>query len=66
MRRRSGARVGVVLVAPPFGRRQVHAVTDLGTVVVKGTPGELLLYLFGRRDVAHVDLSGAEQALNAI
>lgn len=60
------ARVGVVLVAPRFGRRQVHAMTDLGTVVVKGTPGELLLYSFGRRDVAQVDLSGAEQALTAI
>ena len=60
------AQVGVVLVAPPFGRRQVHAMTDLGTVVVKGTPGELLLYSFGRRDVAQVDVSGAEQALTAI
>ncbi|MEO6144101.1 MAG: TIGR03085 family metal-binding protein [Dermatophilaceae bacterium] len=60
------ARVGVVLVAPRFGRRQVHAMTDLGTVVVKGAPGELLLYSFGRRDVAQVDVSGAEQALTAI
>ncbi len=60
------ARVGIVLVAPPFGRRQVHAMTDLGTVVVKGPPGELLLYSFGRRDVAQVDVSGAEQALAAI
>jgi uncharacterized protein (TIGR03085 family) len=60
------ARVGVVLVAPPYGRRQVHAVTDLGTVVVKGTPGDLLLYSFGRRGVARVDVSGPEEALAAI
>jgi uncharacterized protein (TIGR03085 family) len=61
---RSG--VGVVLVAPGYARRQVHALTDLGTVVLKGTPGELLLYSFGRRDVARVDVSGPEEALSAI
>ena len=60
------ARVGVVLVALPYGRRQVHAMTDLGTVVLKGTPGELLLYSFGRRDVAQVDVSGPQEALTAI
>lgn len=60
------AQVGVVLVAPPYGRRQVHAVTDLGTVVLKGRPGELLLFTFGRRDVAQVDMSGAKEALAAI
>ncbi len=60
------ARVGVVLVAPEYGRRQVHAMTDLGTVVLKGTPGELLLHSFGRRDVARVDVSGPEQAVTVI
>ena len=60
------ARVGIVLVAPSYGRRQVHAMTDLGTVVVKGTPGELLLYSFGRRAVAQVDISGPEEATTAI
>jgi uncharacterized protein (TIGR03085 family) len=60
------ARVGVVLVAPSHGRRQVHAMTDLGTVVVTGTPGELLLYCMGRRGVALVDVSGPEEALTAI
>ena len=60
------ARVGVVLVALPYGRRQVHAMTGLGTVVVRGTPGELLLYSFGRRGVAQVDLSGPDEALSAI
>ena len=60
------SRVGVVLVAPSYGRRQVHAMTDLGTVVITGTPGELMLYAFGRRGVARVDLSGAEEGLVAI
>jgi len=60
------ARVGVVMVAPVHGRREVHAMTDLGTVVVTGTPGELLLYCIGRRGVALVDVSGPEQALGAI
>jgi len=61
---RSG--VGVVLVAPGYARRQVHAMTDLGTIVLKGTPGELLLYCIGRRRVALVDLSGPDEALSAI
>jgi len=60
------ARVGVVLVAPSYGKRQVHAMTNLGKVVITGTPGELLLYTFGRRVAAQVDLSGSEKALNAI
>jgi uncharacterized protein (TIGR03085 family) len=60
------AHVGVLLVAPSFGERQVHAETDLGTVVITGTPGELLLYSFGRRDTAQVDLSGSAEALTAI
>ncbi len=60
------SRVGVVLVAPTYGRMQVHALTDLGTVVVKGAPGELLLYSFGRRGVAQVDVSGPQEALAAI
>ena len=57
------SRVGVILVAPTYGQRQVHPTTDRGTIEVTGTPGELLLYLFGRRGVAQVDISGAEDAL---
>ena len=64
--RYSRSRVGVVLVAPGHGRRQAHAMTGLGTVVVKGTPGELLLHSFGRRGVAKIDMSGPEEALSAI
>ncbi|HEY8820479.1 MAG TPA: TIGR03085 family metal-binding protein [Dermatophilaceae bacterium] len=60
------SRVGVVLVAPLHGRRQVHPMTELGTVVLTGTPGELLLHSFGRRGVAQVDVSGPEEAVAAI
>jgi uncharacterized protein (TIGR03085 family) len=60
------ARVGVLLVAPTYGERQVHATTDLGAVVITGAPAELLLYSFGRQRVAQVDLSGSEQALAAL
>jgi uncharacterized protein (TIGR03085 family) len=60
------SRVGVVLVAPSYGERQVHSETDSGTVTINGTPGELLLYSFGRRGVAQVDVSGTEEALATI
>jgi uncharacterized protein (TIGR03085 family) len=60
------ARVGVLLLAPGYGRRQLHAITELGTVVLEGSPGELLLHAFGRRDVARVDLSGPEEAVAAL
>jgi uncharacterized protein (TIGR03085 family) len=60
------ARVGVVLVAPAYGEQQVHNKTDAGTVTITGTPGELLLYSFGRKDVAQVDMSGSKESLAAI
>lgn len=58
--------VGVVLVAPSYGQRRVHTETDQGTVEITGTPGELLLYTFGRKNVAQVDVSGSEEARAAI
>jgi uncharacterized protein (TIGR03085 family) len=60
------ARMGVMLVAPTHGERQVHPATDLGTVVITGQPAELLLHSFGRRGVAQVDLSGSAEALSAL
>jgi hypothetical protein len=33
---------------------------------VAGPPGELLLYLFGRRDAARVDVTGPAEAIEAI
>jgi hypothetical protein len=35
-------------------------------VVITGPPGELLLYSFGRRGVAKVDISGSTEALAAV
>jgi uncharacterized protein (TIGR03085 family) len=60
------SRAGVELVAPEYGQRQVHATTDRGGVVITGTPGELLLYSFGRRGVAQVDITGSKEALAAL
>lgn len=60
------SKVGIVLVAPSFGERQVHSETDLGSVEISGTPGELLLYTYGRRDFAQVSVSGSDEALTAI
>lgn len=59
------SKVGVTLVAPSYGRRQAHAASDLGAVEVTGTPGELVLYAFGRRGVALVDVTGSEAAIAA-
>ena len=36
------------------------------TARIAGPPGELLLYLFGRRDAAHVEVSGPEAAVWAV
>ena len=33
---------------------------------ITGSPGELLLYLFGRQDAAHVEVSGPAAAVDAV
>jgi uncharacterized protein (TIGR03085 family) len=35
-------------------------------VKISGAPGELVLYLMGRKRAAHVELSGSEMAVNAL
>lgn len=63
--RRSG--VGVVLERA--GARRGHAVRvapGAPVVTVRGRPGELLLYAFGRRAVADVRLIGEPEALTAL
>jgi uncharacterized protein (TIGR03085 family) len=57
--------VGVVLVTPSHGRLQVRAATDLGTVVLRGEPGELVLLAANRRQVAQVEVSGPDEAVAA-
>jgi uncharacterized protein (TIGR03085 family) len=60
------SRVGITMVASSYGEREVRSATDLGAVVVAGAPGELLLFSYGRREVAQVDVSGSEEALAAV
>ncbi len=61
--RRSPA--GVVLVTPEHGRKAVHGPTKLGTVVLRGAPAEIVLFGFGRAEVADVDVEGEDEAVAA-
>lgn len=61
------APVGVVAVAPGFGRSAVRRPPrDSGTVVVTGTPLELLLHAFGRTGVALVEVEGTDADVAAL
>ncbi|MEO7060711.1 MAG: TIGR03085 family metal-binding protein [Lapillicoccus sp.] len=60
------ATVGVVLVAPGFGRFTAKGPRGAGTAVVTGSPGELSLFVAGRQRVADVALEGPEAAVAAI
>jgi len=59
------APVGVVLVTPDHGRKQLKGATAEGIVVLKGTPGELTLCVSGRQRVAQVGLEGPDEAMAA-
>jgi uncharacterized protein (TIGR03085 family) len=56
--------VGVDLVAPD--RAPIRARRRDPVVTIAGRPGEILLYLFGRRGAAHVDISGSPAACAAL
>jgi uncharacterized protein (TIGR03085 family) len=61
------APVGVVAVAPGHGRAAVRRPRpDSGTVVLRGTPLELLLHAFGRTEVAQVQVEGSDADLEAL
>ncbi len=60
------APTGVVVVAEGFGRAAVKGPGRRGTVVLRGRPGELLLFLFGRQEVADVAREGAAADLAAL
>lgn len=64
MYRRSPA--GVVLVAPGIGRHSAHLPDAHGTVVVRGAPAELVLWSYGRRDHALVEVEGAAADIEAL
>ncbi len=46
--------------------RAVRARRGEPTARIEGTPGELLLYLFGRQSAAQVEVSGADAAIEAV
>lgn len=52
------APTGVVLIAPGLGRYAAKLPDALGTVIVRGEPGELNLFAYGRIDAAEVSLEG--------
>jgi uncharacterized protein (TIGR03085 family) len=56
--------VGVVLVVPGGPRRQVRR--GAVSAVLTGQPTELLLYVYGRRSVARVDVGGPDDAVAAL
>lgn len=56
--------VGLTLDAGGVGgRKQVKAATRDGAVTLVGDPGEILLYAFGRGDVAQVRIEGELEAV---
>ena len=58
-----GVPAGVVLVAEGFGRHAAKKPTEVGTVVLRGTPGELTLFASGRSRVADVEVDGPPDAV---
>jgi uncharacterized protein (TIGR03085 family) len=59
------AKVGVGLTAVTPDGRSARVRRGEGEVVLRGTPAELFLWLFGRRDQAHVDIEGPPAARTA-
>ncbi|WP_256838327.1 TIGR03085 family metal-binding protein [Ornithinimicrobium faecis] len=57
---------GIVLVAPGHGRAAVKSPTGVGTAVLTGAPGELVMALFGRMRVAAVEVSSPAEAVSAL
>ena len=55
---------GLVLDAPSYGRASVRR--GHPEVVLRGAPGELLLFLTGRQQAARVDLEGPPEAVAAV
>jgi uncharacterized protein (TIGR03085 family) len=58
--------VGVVLVADGVGRRIARPPTALGNVAVRGGVAEVILWAFGRTEVATVKLVGPTPAVAAL
>ncbi|HEU4842113.1 MAG TPA: TIGR03085 family metal-binding protein [Ilumatobacteraceae bacterium] len=56
-------RAGVGLVAEPAGRSAVRLRRGEPAVTIRGPVGELVLYVYGRKDVAAVELDGPADAV---
>ena len=60
------APTGIVLIAEGRGRYAAKLPDARGTVVLRGRPGELLLFAYGRKEVAQVDLAGDADDIAAL
>ena len=57
---------GIVLIGEGQGRYAAKLPDQHGTVVLRGTPAELVLYAYGRKDVARVELEGDADDIAAL
>lgn len=57
---------GIVLRRPAGTTATAHQATELGSVTVTGEPAELMLFCFGRKTVARVELDGPEEAVERL
>jgi hypothetical protein len=56
---------GLELQWPEAGKT-VRARRGKPTARIAGPPGELMLYLFGRQDAAHIEVTGSAAAVEAV
>lgn len=57
---------GIVLIGEGHGRYAAKLPDEHGTVVLRGTPAELVLYAYGRTSVARVELGGDSADIAAL
>lgn len=57
---------GIVLIGEGQGRHAAKLPDQHGTVILRGTPAELVLYAYGRKDVARVELEGDADDIAAL
>ena len=57
---------GIVLIAEGQGRYAARLPDEHGTVVLRGTPAELVLYAYGRKSVARVEFEGDADDIAAL
>ncbi|WP_020144022.1 TIGR03085 family metal-binding protein [Terracoccus sp. 273MFTsu3.1] len=60
------APTGIVLIAEGQGRHAAKLPDEHGTVVLRGTPAELVLYAYGRKSVARVEFEGDADDIAAL